>query len=649
MRPSPTVAVAAAVLLAGAQPARAEPDAGLLQRLTGQAAADAGAHLRGLREAFDQAPSEALHIASAAAATLDSGTGVRSVTYALILVVVGCGLEWLYWTFAAAPLRGVAMATQRTSREAAAAAGRRLAFFGSGLLLFAASTLGAAVALPWPRSADSLAFAATALVVAVRAAWMLADAATTSLQAVRCRAGLAPVRRAPAVAAVVWLAALAASSVLVPGLVATVGGAPHLAAVIQTAIGALIAASVLVASCIALRTPHGPGPAGWRRPRFPMSFVAAAVNVAVFSAWVAGAGRLAALLVDAAAAGALLAASGRLVPAIWREMAEPVTTGAPATAAGIGPLVALSAARFAILAVGAGAAAATAGLPLASLGSAGDPLGQLALRVAGVAVAAFAAHLAWVALRFSIDRRLADLAPLDPHGAADPNARLLTLLPLLRTTLGIAFALLFGLSALWALGIQITPLLAGAGVFGLAVGFGAQALVRDVISGVFFLVEDVFRIGEYIESGASTRGTVERITLRTVALRHHNGPLHFVPYGSLGTVRNNSRDWVVDKFNLPLPVHVDSEQIRKLVKRVGEAMAEDPELGPLIREPLKGKLYRIDPGVKVFRCKFMTMPGRQFEIRSAALRMIEAALGRAGIAFADAGQTIVIRGPLEDA
>ena len=62
---------------------------------------------------------------------------------------------------------------------------------------------------------------------------------------------------------------------------------------------------------------------------------------------------------------------------------------------------------------------------------------------------------------------------------------------------------------------------------GLAVGFGAQALVRDVIAGIFFLAEDVFRVGEYIESGSTTKGTVERITLRTVALRHHNGPLYF--------------------------------------------------------------------------------------------------------------------------
>jgi moderate conductance mechanosensitive channel len=102
---------------------------------------------------------------------------------------------------------------------------------------------------------------------------------------------------------------------------------------------------------------------------------------------------------------------------------------------------------------------------------------------------------------------------------------------------------------------------------------------------------------------------VEHISFRTVVLRHHNGPLTFVLYGSLGTVRNDSRDWVIDKLNLPLPLSIDSEKIRKIIKDIGSDMTLDPELGPLIREPLKGKLCRVDPGIKLFRCKFMTAPG----------------------------------------
>src|SRR5262249_37473119 len=152
------------------------------------------------------------------------------------------------------------------------------------------------------------------------------------------------------------------------------------------------------------------------------------------------------------------------------------------------------------------------------------------------------------------------------------------------------------------LGLNIAPLLASAGVVGIAVGFGAQTLVKDLFSGACYLIEDVFRIGEYIEAG-SAKGTVEKITFRTVALRHQNGRLHFVPYGSLGSVRNNSRDWVIDKFEFPLPVDVSSERVRKVVKKIGQQMLEEPELAAIITVPLKAKLYRIDPGAKIFRCK----------------------------------------------
>ena len=200
------------------------------------------------------------------------------------------------------------------------------------------------------------------------------------------------------------------------------------------------------------------------------------------------------------------------------------------------------------------------------------------------------------------------------------------------------------LSVLSVFGVEITPLLAGAGVVGIAVGFGAQTLVRDILSGVFYLIEDVFRIGDYIEGGSSAKGTVERITLRTVALRHQNGPLHFVPYGVLGAVRNNSRDWVIDKFELPLPVDVDSEFVRKTVKKIGQQMLEDPALAAVIVEPLKAKLYKIQPGAKIFRCKIQTPPGKQFEVRGEAYKRIEAALKAAGIQYADTNTRIVMQG-----
>ncbi len=106
---------------------------------------------------------------------LSDGAAVRAVTFVLILVIAGAGLEWLYWTFAAAPLRAIVSISAATPREAAVLALRRLALLGFGLVLFTASMVGAALILPWPANVGTMAIAATALVVAVRSAWIIAQ------------------------------------------------------------------------------------------------------------------------------------------------------------------------------------------------------------------------------------------------------------------------------------------------------------------------------------------------------------------------------------------------------------------------------------------------------------------------------------------
>ena len=254
-----------------------------------------------------------------------------------------------------------------------------------------------------------------------------------------------------------------------------------------------------------------------------------------------------------------------------------------------------------------------------------------------VAEAALTLLIGWYTWRF-LETGLAVKLSREEGGS---QSRARTVQPLLRAVGKLVIGAIALMSALSALGLNIAPLLASAGVVGIAVGFGAQTLVRDLFSGASYLIEDVFRIGDYIEGG-NAKGTVERITFRTIALRHQNGPLHFVPYGSLGSVRNNSRDWVIDKFEIPLPVSVDSEKVRKLVKKIGVEMLEDPEFAKIIDMPLKAKLYRIDPGIKVFRCKVQTPPGKQFEVRSEAYRRIEAALKENEIEFADTSPRLTL-------
>jgi moderate conductance mechanosensitive channel len=637
------LASAIILLIASAVASPAEAEELGFQSFAGRLSADVSANLQALRDDIVMSPSEAQQLGATLTAALNNGTGVQAVTFVLILAIVGAGLEWLYWTFAAAPLRAVIATTATTPRQAAVLALRRLALLGFGLLLFTSSTMAAAMMLPWPPNVEATVVAATAVVVAVRSAWIIADVIVSPHHPSLRMTAIQDYDPGFVVAGVAWLAVLTASAIVLPQLLATIGSAPHLAEAIRVGIGALIVISLIVAVSIAFRAGEE-SISGRKRPRFPRAFIACFIILATAMLALVGGGRIAAGLIDIAIVSAFLGASKQIVLFFWRDTAasseEPGTEALPDML----PVIVLSAVRFAAVMIGIIGLIVIMRVPFSGLAAGSNPLAQLSVRVAETVALAFITHLGWIAIRFAIDRRLRRLAPLDPHGPPNENTRLLTLLPLLRTTMAIIFLVLFTLSALWTLGIQIAPLLAGAGIFGLAIGFGAQTLVRDIISGVFFLIEDVFRIGEYIESGTTTKGTVEHISLRTVALRHHNGPLTFVPYGLLGTVRNNSRDWVVDKFNLPLPLSVDSEKIRKMIKKIGEEMLLDPELGQLIREPLKGKLYRVDPGIKIFRCKFMTAPGCQFEIRSAAFKMIEAALADAEIAFAGAApQTVLVR------
>ena len=433
-----------------------------------------------------------------------------------------------------------------------------------------------------------------------------------------------------------------------PDLLQEVADAPHSAAVLRLLLASLTALLLLVAAFAFFgRAPTG---AGERRgaPAFPRSFLVAALVVMVYAVWLLSSAAAAHIAGIVALVVVLQMVLRGMVFFYWTERPAGNVPVAGAVAGDavdrtLVPNIVLSGARFVIAALGLGACAVALDTPLADLATRQGPMVRFVFSLLGIAALALLTQLAWIAVRTTVDQRLRLIGPLDPHGEPNPQARLLTLLPLLRVAAAVVLLVLLVLSSLWALGIEITPLLAGAGVIGLALGFGAQALVRDVIAGIFFLAEDAFRVGEYIESGSTTKGTVERITLRTVALRHHNGPLHCVPYGSLGTVRNNSRDWVIEKFNLPLPIDVDSEVVRKLIKKVGEAMLQDDEVGHLLREPLKGKLSRIDPGVKLFRCKFETTPGKQFDVRAQAIKRLEAALKAAGIGFADGRQVVYIQ------
>ena len=248
-----------------------------------------------------------------------------------------------------------------------------------------------------------------------------------------------------------------------------------------------------------------------------------------------------------------------------------------------------------------------------------------------ILVTTLVAYTAWQLAETVLDRSLA--ADAAASGPAQ-NARARTLKPLLRKFILAVLIVVWVMIALSVVGIDIGPLLAGAGVVGIALGFGAQALVRDVVSGIFFLLDDAFRVGEYIEAGP-LKGTIEGISIRSLRVRHHRGALHTIPYGELKSLTNHSRDWVIVKLEFLVTYDTDVEQVRRLIKRIGQEMLEDPELGPNFIEQLKSQgIHQLADHGLLVRAKFTARPGEQFLIKRQALQRIKHAFDTAGISFA---------------
>jgi len=188
----------------------------------------------------------------------------------------------------------------------------------------------------------------------------------------------------------------------------------------------------------------------------------------------------------------------------------------------------------------------------------------------------------------------------------------------------------------------LCALLAGAGIVGLAVGFGAQTLVKDILSGVFFLIDDAFRKGEYIDVG-NVKGVVEKISIRSMQLRHHNGPLNTIPFGEIQHLTNFSRDWVLMKLKLRVTYDTDVEKLRKLIKKLGQELLDDPVLGPKFLQPLKSQgVIQMDDSAMINRVKFMTKPGDQWGIRKEVYARIRKLFEEEGIKFAHREVTVRI-------
>jgi len=253
-------------------------------------------------------------------------------------------------------------------------------------------------------------------------------------------------------------------------------------------------------------------------------------------------------------------------------------------------------------------------------------------------------YIAWGLINAAIQRRMRDEMPEEEEEQEEGGAggsRIATLLLLLRKFMLVVIIVMASLIVLSSLGVNIGPLIAGAGVFGLAIGFGAQTLVKDIISGVFFLMDDAFRVGDYLEV-AGTKGSVEHISLRSLRLRNPRGMVYFIPFGDISTVTNLSRDYVIMKLDFRVRYDTDVEKIRKVIKKkVYRPIMENPELGPKLLEPIKSQGVReMDDSAMIMRVKYKTKPGDQFAIRKEVYRLMQESFKEEGIEFAHRNVTV---------
>jgi small-conductance mechanosensitive channel len=249
----------------------------------------------------------------------------------------------------------------------------------------------------------------------------------------------------------------------------------------------------------------------------------------------------------------------------------------------------------------------------------------------------FGGYLLWASTRYYILKR-ATVSTAGGGGEEEIGAggnRLDTLLDLLRKFISALVVSVSLIVVLAAVGVDIGPLLAGAGVLGLAVGFGAQTLVKDIVSGIFFLIDDAFRVGDYVEAG-STKGTVEAITIRSLKLRHPLGMVHTIPFGNLGSITNFSRDWIIVKLEFRVPFDSNLKAIKKIVKKINAKIQDNEEYGPGLLAPVKfqGVKKMDDDSALVVRIKFMAKPGTQFLIKREVYRLVQKMFTSQGIEFA---------------
>ncbi len=236
--------------------------------------------------------------------------------------------------------------------------------------------------------------------------------------------------------------------------------------------------------------------------------------------------------------------------------------------------------------------------------------------VTAILLTIFIAWLVWILIDTGIQEAL---NPNTPRGKGrGPSMRARTMLPLIRNVVFVGLLTIAAIVTAANLGLNVTPLLAGAGVIGLAVGFGAQSLVADLITGLFIIIEDTISVGDSIEVDGGHAGVVETLTIRTVRLRDGQGAIHAIPFSQIKMVKNLSRDFAYAVFEVRVPFSADVDQITQMIREVGAELMADFRYRREMLGPIEvWGLDRFDPNWMVVKGQIKTLPLQQWSVARA--------------------------------
>jgi small-conductance mechanosensitive channel len=269
---------------------------------------------------------------------------------------------------------------------------------------------------------------------------------------------------------------------------------------------------------------------------------------------------------------------------------------------------------------------------LIGIGQQGVASARIGQALLAMAFTVLLAWLAWIFADTAIQRALTSSART--RGRRVNQARVQTITPMIRNIIFTTIVIIAAIAGLANLGVNVTPLLAGAGVIGLAIGFGAQTLVQDLITGIFIIIEDALAVDDFVEINGHM-GTVEGLALRTVRLRDLDGVLHIVTFSRISSIHNMSRQFGIALMRIRIPHEMKIDDAISLMQETAQALRQDPMMRHYIWSPLEMQgIQAFEEGCPVLRMRFRTAPEMQWDVARAFNLLLKQRMEEQGLDLA---------------